>query len=41
MALFVAPLALEDHAFRAVQAALSIQETIRGYIVPSSSETTG
>src|SRR5580765_4077130 len=31
MALFGAPVALEDHAFRAVQAALTIQETIRGY----------
>jgi class 3 adenylate cyclase/predicted ATPase len=33
MALFGAPVALEDHAFRAVQAALTIQETIRGYSV--------
>ena len=31
MALFGAPIALEDHVFRAVQAALTIQETIRGY----------
>jgi len=31
MALFGAPMALEDHPLRAVQAALSIQETIRGY----------
>jgi class 3 adenylate cyclase/tetratricopeptide (TPR) repeat protein len=31
MALFGAPVALEDHAFRSVQAALTIQETIRGY----------
>jgi class 3 adenylate cyclase/tetratricopeptide (TPR) repeat protein len=30
MALFGAPVALEDHAFRAVQAALAIRETIRG-----------
>src|SRR5262249_12863410 len=31
MALFGAPVALEDHAFRAVQTALAIQETIGGY----------
>ena len=31
MALFGAPIALEDHAVRAVHAALTIQETIRGY----------
>ncbi len=31
MALFGAPIALEDHPLRAVQAALAIQETIRGY----------
>jgi class 3 adenylate cyclase/tetratricopeptide (TPR) repeat protein len=31
MALFGAPVALEDHAFRAVQAALTVQETIAGY----------
>ncbi|MEK7879963.1 MAG: adenylate/guanylate cyclase domain-containing protein, partial [candidate division NC10 bacterium] len=31
MALFGAPVALEDHAVRAVRAALAIQETISGY----------
>ena len=33
MALFGAPVALEDHAFRAVHAALAIQETIAGYSI--------
>src|SRR5215510_9327403 len=31
MALFGAPIALEDHAFRGVQAALAIRETLSGY----------
>jgi class 3 adenylate cyclase len=31
MALFGAPMALEGHAVRAVQAAIAIRETIRGY----------
>src|SRR5262244_1273922 len=31
MALFGAPVALEDHAFRGVQTALAIQETLSGY----------
>src|SRR5262249_45632131 len=31
MALFGAPVALEDHAFRGAQAALAIQETLSGY----------
>ncbi|SRR6266545_5749607 len=31
MALFGAPVALEDHGFRGVQAALAIRETLSGY----------
>ena len=31
MALFGAPVALEDHAFRGVQAALAVRETLSGY----------
>ena len=31
MALFGAPVALEDHAFRGIQAALAIRETLSGY----------
>src|SRR5262245_62259969 len=31
MALFGAPVGLEDHAFRGVQAALAIRETLNGY----------
>jgi predicted ATPase/class 3 adenylate cyclase len=38
MALFGAPLALEEHPFRAVQAALAIQETIRGYSAQAERE---
>jgi class 3 adenylate cyclase/tetratricopeptide (TPR) repeat protein len=37
MALFGAPIAIEDHPLRAVQAALAIQETIRGYAARSVS----
>src|SRR5262245_32996576 len=35
MALFGAPIAIEDHPLRAVQAALAIQETIQGYTAQS------
>jgi class 3 adenylate cyclase len=31
MALFEAPVALEDHAFRGIQAALAVRETLSGY----------
>jgi class 3 adenylate cyclase/tetratricopeptide (TPR) repeat protein len=38
MALFGAPVALEDHALRAVEASLTIQETISGYSAQFQSE---